>query len=241
MLQPDPDRVRCVFRRLPSRARFVTRKPRSERSSDSMPFPATRFIPFEAFPSPIAVPHHCGPSPPAVVVPCVGFHRSEDPLQFVTPTHVGDTAVTMSLISQSLPRPALPVDPKTHLDTASVLRMRNRRPRSRLRPKSPRAVVCRGYRPVGSVSSRVRPGPRAATSRCRTSAPCPLLPARRAVPRHSVESIPKDEPCTRHCMSAAEASVRRALRALRTPPGPGPDRREGGSASPHQRCRQYDA
>jgi hypothetical protein len=33
-----------------------------------MPFPATRFIPFEASPSPAAVPHHCGPCPPAVVV-----------------------------------------------------------------------------------------------------------------------------------------------------------------------------
>jgi hypothetical protein len=33
MLQPDPDRVRCVSRRLPSLACFVTRRSRSKRSS----------------------------------------------------------------------------------------------------------------------------------------------------------------------------------------------------------------
>jgi hypothetical protein len=33
MLQPDPDRVRCVSRRLPSLTRFVTRRSRSKRSS----------------------------------------------------------------------------------------------------------------------------------------------------------------------------------------------------------------
>jgi len=70
MLQPDPDRVRCVSRCPPScRLLRGPEDPRSKRSSSQASFPATRFIPFEAFPSPVAVPHHCGRCPPAVVVP----------------------------------------------------------------------------------------------------------------------------------------------------------------------------
>jgi len=45
---------RCVRPKLPKVLRPVS------------PFPATRFIPFEGFPSPVAVPHHCGRCPPAV-------------------------------------------------------------------------------------------------------------------------------------------------------------------------------
>jgi hypothetical protein len=52
---------------------------------------------------------------------------------------------------------------------------------------------------------------------------CPLSPARRAVPRHSVGSLPKDEPCTRRRspLPKPRPAVRRAPR---TPSRPGPSR-----------------
>jgi len=47
-----------------------TRRPRAPTGASGWtPFPATRFIPLEAFPSSAAVPHHCGRCPPAVPSP----------------------------------------------------------------------------------------------------------------------------------------------------------------------------
>jgi hypothetical protein len=117
MLQPGPDRVHCVSRCAPS----CPPASRTLRSSLRMieqhtPFPATRFVPFEAFPSPAAVPHHCGRCLRAVVVPAsVGFAPRCNPSDaFVTPTH------------------------------ASGHRERCRNPRPELHPESPFVPSCVG-------------------------------------------------------------------------------------------------
>jgi hypothetical protein len=104
MLQPDPDRVRCVSRRLPS-ARLL-RDPKVPLQAVELhpPFLATRLVPFEAFPSSTAVPHHCGLCLPAVVVPHSGCGPAEAVPSgwLVTPTHADDTE-TVPLASWSRP------------------------------------------------------------------------------------------------------------------------------------------
>jgi len=58
---PKPNEVRCVSRHPPP-----DRASRSRPAWTGVPIPATRFTPFEEFPSPAAVPRHRGRCPPAV-------------------------------------------------------------------------------------------------------------------------------------------------------------------------------
>jgi hypothetical protein len=93
MLQPGPERVRCVSRHQPSfRLLRGPEDPRSNRSSSRHRSPHARFVPFEAFPSSAAVPHHCGRCPPAVVVLQNRWSvpKCQPQNWFVTPTHAGD-------------------------------------------------------------------------------------------------------------------------------------------------------
>jgi hypothetical protein len=125
--------------------------PRSNRSSSSASFPATRFVPFEAFPSPIAVPHHCGRYPPAVVVPTsVGACRSTNIQRwFVTPTHAGESCRSSIRwyreACRSLLRGRPEGLPRYRLRTSQAISETATRVSSK---ESTYAAVCRGYKSV---------------------------------------------------------------------------------------------
>ena len=144
----------------------------------------------------------------------------------------------MSLVSKSLPKPALPVDPKTAAIPPPCSASRTGDHDCVSSEESSQRRVS------GVQTSRQRVVPRQARGpRCRRQCHAPA-PARCRQPgapcRGTAWSIPRDDPCTRHRGSNAEASVRCA-RAPRTPPKPGPSLGESGSAPPPKRYRQYDA
>jgi hypothetical protein len=166
VLQPDADKVRCVSRQQPSGACFMTRRPRSSTLERLLPFPATRFIPFEAFPSPIAVPHHCGRCPPAVVVPCRSRpHLSAPFAWFVTPIpRMGSRTEVPGAATEVLSKDS------TKCRRVSGVRVgRHRSPPSRSL--------------VAPAASAVQPPPLR-----------PPLPARRAAPKHRLFVRPEGRP-----------------------------------------------
>jgi hypothetical protein len=65
-------RVCCTPQPVKGSTRFLLRSPSAARKQLWRPlaFPATRFTPFEEFPSLAAVPHHCGRCPPTIAFRC---------------------------------------------------------------------------------------------------------------------------------------------------------------------------
>jgi hypothetical protein len=156
-------------------------QPAEQRSS----LPATRFVPFEAFPSSIAVPHHCGRCPPAVVVPhlrrvvpkhdCPEMVRDADARWQTPPERYSLTSGSRpepapSAASAAMPPPYTASDAGDH-DPRFVQRVHSRR-----RVPGVQASVCRASCQTGAWIARLPlPMPFA-----RSRLP---LPARRALLR----------------------------------------------------------
>jgi hypothetical protein len=225
ILQPGADKVRCVSRHRLLRACFVTRRSRSSTLACMCRSPQTRFIPFEAFPSPIAVPHHCGRCPPAVVVPhsrdgCRWtVPKHDQPLWFVTPIprwlHRRDGVADLSPTRRPSCKPPL----CTEMPEATT----------GFHPKSPSAPPrIRGTSRLTSLLTRPEPGLHVASAEqfatstrccqpgalCRSTA-CSLTPRgdrrirhRRCRPKPNTDSISvRTEGALRHHRGGAASVV----------------------------------
>jgi hypothetical protein len=169
MLQPGPDRVRCVSRRaLSCTPASWTRGSPLRVAERHTPFPATRLVPFEAFPSSAAVPHHCGHCPPAVVVP----HPCRD-----APRRAGSEVVRDA-------------DAPERSSTASDVRGPSTSFVQRVHSRCTVSGAQAGSLHVNLTEARyvLSPPMRFALSSL-------LLPAGCAVPKHHTTTAPKDDRC----------------------------------------------
>jgi hypothetical protein len=104
MLQPDPDRVRCVSRHVLSLARYVTRRSRSKRSSYTRRSSQRGSYPSKHSPrrQPYRITAALALLPLSSPTRALFLPKQSRSGWFVTPTHANDT-VKVSLASRSRP------------------------------------------------------------------------------------------------------------------------------------------